>query len=343
MPIDDQIKQILDQFEQFGIPPIPELSPENARNLPTLKNAVEEMVAQSALTRAMTLVKPMPEPVGRIQHIRIPVPAGEVLARVYTPTTVPENSAPYPVVVYFHGGGWVIANLDVYEPSARSLCNAAECMVVSVAYRQAPEHKFPTAVLDAHAALQWVIANAHELNGDPLRVAVAGESAGGNLATVACLMSRDQGEKLPLFQLLIYPVVNHAYDTPSYRENADGKPLSAAMMPWFWNHYLNNDAEGRTPYASPFRAPDLRNLPPTLIITAEFDVLRDEGEAYGERLRQAGVSTTISRYEGMVHEFFGLAGMVGKAKDALDEAATALKKAFAEYRATLRADANQVR
>lgn len=324
MAVDSQVQAILDQYEKFGAPPIAKLSPENARNVPTLKNAVEEMNAESVTARALSVAKPMPEPVGSIDHIVIPGTEGEILARVFTP----EGDGPFPVLVYFHGGGWVIANLDVYEPSCRALCNAAECVVVSVAYRQAPEHKFPAAVDDAYAATQWVMRNASQLGGDPNRVAVGGESAGGNLAAVTCLKARDEGGRPPVFQLLIYPVTNYAFDTPSYRENANSKPLSADMMPWFFKYYLENERDGDNPYVSPLRARDMSGLPPALVITAELDVLRDEGEAYAERLREAGVLTKAVRYDGMVHEFFGLAGAVDKAKEALTEAADGLKAAF---------------
>lgn len=324
MPIDDQLQAVLDQFDKFNSPPIAKLSPENARNAPTLKNAAEEMLAESLAARAMSIAKPMPEPVGGISHVLIPGPGGDILARVFTP----EGDGPHPVLVYFHGGGWVIANLDVYEPSCRALCNAASAIVVSVAYRQAPEHKFPAAVEDASAALQWILENARALGGDPTRVAVGGESAGGNLATVSCLKARDDGAPMPVFQLLIYPVTNYAFDTPSYRENANSKPLSADMMPWFFKHYLNTEADGQHPYVSPLRAHDLRGLPPALVLTAEYDVLRDEGGAYAERLRESGVAVKAVRYDGMVHEFFGLAGMVDKAKEALTEAAEGLKAAF---------------
>ncbi len=324
MAADADMQAVLDQYAKFNTPPIETLSPENARNLPTLKNAVEEMTAESVAVRALTLAKPMPEPVGSIDHIMIPGPGGEILARVYTP----EGDGPFPVLVYFHGGGWVIANLEVYEPSCRALCNAAESIVVSVAYRQAPEHKYPAAVDDAYAATQWVIANAAQLNGDPSCVAVAGESAGGNLATVVCLKSRDEGGRMPAAQLLVYPVTDSRMNTPSYSENRDAKPLNAAMMPWFWKHYLENPEDGHQPYASPMMANDLGGLPPAIVITAEIDPLRDEGEAYAQRLADAGVSVKAARYDGVTHEFFGLAGMVGKAKDALGDAVDGLKKVF---------------
>jgi acetyl esterase len=325
MPVDSQIQEILDQFAQLNPLPILHLSPENARNLPTLREAAQAALAQSMGKRLQNVANPAPEPVGSIQHILIPGRLGEMLARVYTP----EGTGPYPVLVYFHGGGWVIANLDTYDASCRALCNGAGCVVVSVAYHQAPEYKFPAAVEDADEALQWVMANAAQINGDPARVAVGGESAGGNLAAVACLAAREQGGSMPVFQLLIYPVTNFGYDFPSYQENAHAQPLSSDMMPWFWKHYLRSGADGANPFASPLRATDLSGLPPALIITAEYDPLRDEGEAYGEKLRAAGVPVTISRYEGMVHEFFGLAGLVSKAKEAVEQAAHELKIAFA--------------
>jgi acetyl esterase len=325
MPTDPQMQAILDQFAKFNAPPLERLSPENARNLPTLKNAVEEMTAEHVAARAMTLAKPMPEPVGRIDHTLIPGPGGDLLARVYTP----KGDGPFPVLVYFHGGGWVIANLDVYEPSCRALCNAAECVVVSVAYRQAPEHKYPAAAEDAYAATQWVIANAARLGGDPRRVAVGGESAGGNLATVACLKARDQGGAMPIAQLLVYPVTDSRMNTPSYRENANAKPLNSAMMAWFWKNYLHSEAEGREPYASPMQATGLNGLPPAIVITAELDPLRDEGEAYAQRLADAGVPVRAQRYNGVTHEFFGLAGVVPTAKEALQEAVEGLQEAFA--------------
>ncbi|WP_198938060.1 alpha/beta hydrolase [Alkanindiges hydrocarboniclasticus] len=322
---DPQMQAILDQLSRFNAPSLEKLSAENARNNPTLKNAVEEMAAESAVIRSKNLVMPsMPEPVARIEHILIPTDYGEVLASVFTP----EGDGPFPVIIYFHGGGWVIANLDVYEPSCRRLCNAADSIVVSVAYRQAPEHKFPAAVDDAYAALQWVLENASSLNGDPLRVAVAGESAGGNLATVSCLRAKDEGGLMPVAQLLVYPVTDSQMNSPSYTEQANAKPLNAAMMQWFWGHYLNHMSEGEHAYASPLRAPDLTGLPPTTVVTAELDPLRDEGEAYAQRLADAGVQVSTRRYEGVTHEFFGLAGAVGKAKDAVDFAVGNLRKIF---------------
>ncbi|HVF87646.1 MAG TPA: alpha/beta hydrolase [Pyrinomonadaceae bacterium] len=324
MPIDSDAQAVLDQFAKFKVPPIESMSPENARNAPTLKNAVEEMTAESVTARTATIAKPMPPPVGAITHQLIPGKGGDILARVFTP----DGDGPFPVLVYFHGGGWVIADLDVYEAACRTLCNEVEAVVVSVAYRQAPEHKYPAAVEDAYAATQWVIENARQLNGDPSRVAVAGESAGGNLAAVVCLKARAEGGRMPVAQLLVYPVTDARMNTASYQENANAKPLNAAMMGWFWKHYLENESQGREPYASPMMARDLAGLPPAIVITAESDPLRDEGEAYAKRLADAGVSVKSRRFDGVMHEFFGLAGVVDKATEAVTEATEGLNRVF---------------
>ncbi len=318
MKMDRDAQAILNRYAQFNAPPIESLSPENARNNPTLKNAVEEMMGENPASR------PIPPSVGKITHELIPGPAGDILARVYTP----EGEGPFPVLVYFHGGGWVIANLEVYEPSCRALCNKAHAIVVSVAYRQAPEHKYPAAAEDAYAATQWVMQNARMLNGDPERVVVGGESAGGNLATVACLKARDEGGLMPIGQLLIYPVTDARRNMPSYKENADAKPLNAPMMAWFWKHYLETEDQGLEAYASPLLSEDLSKLPPAVIFTADIDPLRDEGEAYAARLQEFGVPVKAKRFEGVMHEFFGLAGAVAKATQAVDEASLELNRLY---------------
>lgn len=310
------MKAVLDELAAFNAPPIETLSPENARNTPTAADAVMGVLAKQG--------KPAMQMVGDVSHILIPGSAGSLLARVYKP----QGQGPFPTLVYFHGGGWVIATLDTYDASCRALANAANCMVISVAYRQAPEHKFPAAAEDAYAATQWVIANAAQLGGNPARVAVGGESAGGNLAAVTCLMARDRGGKLPVHQMLIYPVTNYAFDTPSYQENVNAKPLNQAMMQWFWGHYLNREAYGSNPYASPLRADNLRGLPPATVITADIDPLRDEGQAYAQRLRQAGISVKATNYSNVTHEFFGMGAVVDKARQAVQEAATGLKSSF---------------
>ncbi len=325
MNLDSDMQAVVDQLNKFNAPPIETLDYGNARATPTFKNAVEEMASKSATTRAMNVAMPaMPEPVEKIDNILIPTRDGEVLARVYYPS----DDANLPVIVYFHGGGWVIANLDVYEPSCRALCNAAEAIIVSVNYRQSPEAKYPAAVNDAYDAAQWILQNAAQIGGDAARVAIAGESAGGNLATVTCLQAKDKGGKMPVAQLLVYPVTDTSMSQPSYAENQETVPLHTSMMPWFWNYYLENDAQKSDKYVAPLMADDLSGLPPAIVITAEFDPLRDEGEQYAQKLAVAGVSVKAQRFDGVTHEFFGLAGAVSKAKDALDFAVEGLKEVF---------------
>jgi len=324
--LDSDMQGVLEQLMKFNSPPIENLTPANARNTPTFKNAVEEMASNSATVRTMNVAMPaMPEPVGKVEHILIPTSEGEVLARVFSPDADEKN---LPVIVYFHGGGWVIADLNVYESSCRALCNAAEAIVVSVAYRQSPEVKYPAAVNDAYEATQWVLQNAANIGGDPNRVAIAGESAGGNLAAVTCLRAKDEGGRMPIAQLLVYPVTDTSMSQASYAENTDTQPLNSSMMTWFWKHYLESDSQKSEKYVAPLTANDLSGLPPAIIITAEFDPLRDEGEQYAQKLADAGVSVKSQRYDGVTHEFFGLAGAVAKAKDAVTFAADGLKEVF---------------
>lgn len=323
--LDSDMQGVIEQLMKFKPAPIENLDFENARNNPTFKNAVEEMASKSATTRAANVVMPaMPEPVEKIEHLMIPTRDGEVNSRIYYPST-DEN---LPVIVYFHGGGWVIANLDVYESSCRALCNAAEAIVVSVAYRQSPEARFPAAINDAYDATQWILQNAPQIGGDPSRVAIAGESAGGNMATVTCLQAKDLGGLMPVAQLLVYPVTDTSMSQPSYAENQDTQPLHSSMMPWFMKYYLENEADKTHKYVAPLRAENLNGLPPAIVITAEFDPLRDEGEMYAKMLADSGVSVKFKRFDGVVHEFFGLAGAVSKAADAVEFAADGLKEVF---------------
>jgi acetyl esterase len=324
MELDTQAQEVLDQLGRYASPPLETLTPEAARELPLLDYAARDLVASRTAKRLLTVASPMPEPVASVTHERIAGPGGDILLRFYTP----DGDGPFPVLVYFHGGGWVIASMNHYDSTARALANAAGCIVVSVAYRQAPEHPYPAAIVDAYAATRWVMGNAPAFNGDPLRVAVGGESAGGNLATVACLMARDQGVRMPVHQLLVYPVTNFGFDSDSYREHAHAKPLNAAMMRWFWKHYLATEADGEEGYASPLKEKDLSGLPTTTLITAEEDPLRDDGRSYAERLRAAGVPVDYRHYDGVMHEFFGLTGLLDKADDALKHAADDLKRSF---------------
>lgn len=335
--LDSDMQLVIDQLMKFKSPRIETLDVQNARNAPTLKNAVEEMASQSATVRTMNVALPtLPEQVGAVEHILIPTSGGEVLARVFKPAGYEDKALP--VTVYFHGGGWVIANLDVYEPSCRALCNAAETVVVSVNYRQAPEAPYPAAVTDAYDATQWVLQNASKIGGDSNRVAVAGESAGGNLATVVCLLAKENSGRMPVAQLLVYPVTDLVgQNYPSYAENEDTMPLHTSMMPWFGKYYIPDENQRREPTASPLFAEDLSGLPPAIVITAEHDPLRDQGELYAEKLAAAGVSVNSKRYDGVTHEFFGLAGAVSKAKEAVAQAADGLKKVWEATDANSRA------
>jgi acetyl esterase len=232
------------------------------------------------------------------------------------------------MLVYFHGGGWVIGSLDTHDNSCRTLANSTGAIVVSIDYRLAPEHKFPAPLEDCYAAASWVVANAASLGGDAERVAIGGDSAGGNLTAAVALMARDKGGPRFTHQLLVYPVTDAACDTRSYVENAEGYFLTKVSMLWFWNHYLRERLDGENPYASPLRAEDLKGLPPATVLTAEYDPLRDEGEQYGARLKEAGVPTRITRYDGMIHGFFGMGDVLPQAKDAMREAAAALRQSF---------------
>jgi acetyl esterase len=245
---------------------------------------------------------------------------------VYRPE--PIGGPALPVVVFFHGGGWSICDLDTHDGTCRSLANGACAVVVSVDYRLAPEHKFPAAADDAYAATQWVFDHSDELGVDADRLAVAGDSAGGNLAAVVPLMARDRGGPPIRFQLLIYPVTDFSFDTDSYRDNAEGYFLHRASMEWYWRQDLSSDEAGAHPYASPLRVADASGLPPGMVMTAEFDPLRDEGEAYGRKLADAGVPFTVRRYDGVFHGFFSMVAFLEGAKQATADAHAALRDAL---------------
>ena len=305
MPVEPQTKALLDQLTAMGGPPLHTLEVAQAREL---MNALRAFNAAG------------PE-VAKVEDRKIPVPTGDIPVRIYTPA----GKAPLPVLCWFHGGGWVLGDLDGADATCRQIAKAAGCAVVSVDYRLAPESKFPTAAEDCYAATKWVAANAGALGVDAGRISIGGDSAGGNLTAVVALMARDRGGPALRLQLLVYPVTDATYETKSYRDNAEGYLLTRDSMVWFWNHYLRNDADKANPYASPLRAANLAGLPPALVITAEFDPLRDEGEAYAKRLEAAGVKTKLSRYDGTIHGFFAMTGFIDLGKKAVAEAAEALK------------------
>jgi acetyl esterase/lipase len=306
MPLDPQAKALLDLM-----PPMPDFS-----------------TIDLALIRAGMAAGVMntgePEPVAKVENRTIPGPAGEIPVRVYTPS----GAGPHPGLVFFHGGGFVLCDLDSHDGICRSLTNAAGCVVVSVDYRLAPEHPYPAAPEDCYAATQWVAKNGSELGIDVSRLAIGGDSAGGNLTAVTALMARDRGGPALRFQLMIYPVTDCGTETASYRENGEGYFLTTGMMRWFWDKYLADPKQASEGYASPLRAADLGNLPPGLCITAGYDPLRDEGEAYAERLRKAGVEVRTSRYPGMFHGFLSMTAQLDKAREAIAEAGAALRAAL---------------
>jgi acetyl esterase len=308
MPLNTQSQAFLDMLAQLDGPALNEMSPAEARV------AAEGFVA---------LAGPG-ELVADVENRTIPGPAGDIPVRIYTP----EGQGPFGALVYFHGGGWVIGTLDTVDSTCRMLANRAACKVVSVDYRMGPEHKFPAAAEDCYAATRWVQQNGPTIDVDPARLAVGGDSAGGNLAAVVCLMARDRGGPRIAYQVLIYPVTNYAFDTASYRDNADGYLLTKDMMVWFWNHYIRGPEDGKSPYASPLLVENTSGLPPALVITAEYDPLRDEGEAYAASLRRHGVKVKSSRYPGIIHGFFGMPASFSDAQTAVEEAAQELRGVF---------------
>ena len=315
MPIDPQIQVLLDAMA--GLPPAHTLSVADARL------RMEQRPREGLRV----------PPVASVAERTIEGPSGDPLRlRIYTPHGVPGASGvgPFPLLVFFHGSGFVVCSLDTHDIMCRNLCAGAGCVVVSVDYRLAPEHKFPAGADDCLHATRWAAKQAGDLNIDPRRIAIGGDSAGGNMAAVTALRVRDEGGPHLCAQLLIYPVTDY-YEpgTPSYGENAEGYGLTAQGMAWYFDHYLADPTQAADPHVAPLRAESLRDLPPALVYTAEYDVLRDEGERYAERLRNAGVPVACKRWHGMNHGFFQWAGRVDRATAANDEAASWLHDAFA--------------
>ena len=309
MPLNATLSNILEQMAAANTPPLESMTPADARQFYL---ALRPMAGE-------------PEPVGEVAERKIPGPGGDIPVRIYKP----EGPGPFPMLVYLHGGGFVIGSIETHDPLCRLLTNAAGCITVSVDYRLAPEHRFPAGLNDAYAATAWASANATILGGQNDLIAVGGDSAGGNLATGVARMARDKGTPPILYQLLIYPGTDWGLDRPSYVENGEGYFLTKNAVAWFWSQYVEDEADRTDPLASPLRAEDLSNLPPALVVTAEFDPLRDEGEAYALRLQEAGVAVDAIRYDGMIHGFFQMTGVLGEARTAVDAAAAKLRAAFA--------------
>lgn len=288
MGVHPQVQQLLEGLAAEGVPPFEEMTVPQAREATT---AFEGLQGE-------------PEDVAAITNRTVPGPDGEIPVRIYTPS----GEGPFPVVVFYHGGGWVIGTLETVDRPCRALANAAGAVVVSVDYRLAPEHRYPAAFDDCYAATVWVAEHAAELNIDPARLCVAGDSAGGNLAAAVALAARDRTGPAIAAQLLAYPVVDFDFTTPSYEDNKEGYLLTRGAMQWFWAHYLGAREIGADPYLCPGRAADLSGLPPAYVATCELDPLRDEGEAYARRLTAAGVPVVAQRFDGMIHGFLWTLG-----------------------------------
>ena len=312
MPLDPQAQAILELTAEFRLVPNHQKTAQQAR-ADTLER-----------TAAMREMGGDPEPLARVEDRVIPGPGGDLPVRIYTP-----EGASGGCILYFHGGGWVICNLDTHDGPCRALANLSGSTLISVDYRLAPDAKYPAAAEDCYAATCWASDHATELGIDPVRIAVAGDSAGGNLAAVVAQMARDRGGPALAFQVLVYPVTDRDFSTGSYAEHGDsGDLLSAADMTWYWDQYLESAEQATEPYAAPLQAGDLSGLPAALVITAEYDVLCDEGEAYARALGAAGVPATLSRYDGVFHGFFNMAPMLDKATAAQAQAGAALRAAL---------------
>lgn len=315
---DAQMQAVLDKLGGLNGKPIETLTPAEARTQPTPTDAVKALLAAQG--------KPAAPPAGvTLTNRMIPGAAGQMPTNVYTP----DGAGPFPVVVYYHGGGWVIGTKDVYDGGARGLALAANAVVISSDYRLAPENKFPAAHDDALAAYRWALANAASIKGDPRRVALAGESAGGNLAVATAIAARDQKLQAPLAIISVYPIAGRDTTTASYVEHAAAKPLNRPMMAWFFDEYQRTPAD-IADWRVNLVGADLKGLPPTTIINARIDPLRTDGEMLAERMRAAGVTVEQKTYDGVTHEFFGMATVVDKAKEAQTMAGNALKKAFGQ-------------
>ncbi|MGD0602567.1 MAG: alpha/beta hydrolase [Streptosporangiaceae bacterium] len=308
MPLDPQLQAMRDQRERDNVPPLYAMSLADARaaDLASIRAGGGE-----------------PEPVDEVDDVSMAGPGGELRLRVYRPAI----RRPLPALLYFFGGGWVLGTIDTADGVCRSLANSCGALVVVPGYRLAPEHPFPAAIDDCYAAVRWVAEHADEIGADPARLAVGGDSAGGNLAAGVALRARADGPAL-VGQLLVYPNTDQLADDESMRAADDPFLFNRRSVAWYRDHYLADSADAASPLASPLRAESLAGLPPALVITAEYDPLRDQGEAYARRLADEGVQAELSRYPGMAHGFFTMAGSVDASRAAIAQAASRLRAWF---------------
>ncbi len=306
MPLDPEVPPILELFESMGVPDPATVTPEELR---------------------AAMVAPPPEhptPVARVEALELPGPDGPIATRVFYP-----GSPNAPLLLYFHGGGWVVGDVSSHDEICRQLCAGADAIVISVDYRLAPETRFPGGLEDCYTATRWAAEHAAELGGDPGRIAVGGDSAGGNLAAAVCLLARERGGPELRHQLLIYPVTDSDFERPSYRDNAEGYLLTRGMMQWFWGQYLEDPGQAGNPLAAPLHA-DLAGLPAATVITAGFDPLRDEGQAFAIKLEAAGVECEYREFKGMIHGFVSIDAGLTQTAVAVDYLCQRLKNALAE-------------
>lgn len=314
--ITPQMLAVIEALDSLNPVPLYTLTPQEARMKPTPADAVMRVMKNFNI--------PAPPMKVDTTGTEIPVQGGSIHARIYTPTT---GRSTYPVIVYYHGGGWVIATIDTYNASAQALAEQTDAIVVSVEYRKGPEHKFPTAHEDAFAAYKWVLQNAASFHGNANKIAVAGESAGGNLAVNVAIMARDNGIQKPLHIVSVYPVADNNLNTPSYIKYANAKPLSKPLIQWFLKYFLSDPSQSADPRLALVNA-NLSGLPPVTIINAEIDPLQSDGELLASKLQQAHVPVVRQLYYGVTHEFFGMATVVPEAKFAQALAAQRLKEAL---------------
>ncbi len=312
MQLDPALAELLASLDPTAETPVEEMTPEDAR---------AEWKVEMAAVAGPSL------PVGSVSAHTAPGPAGPLAVRLYEPEAAGAGPGPLPILVYYHGGGWIRGDLDTHDDVCRYLCHHAGCLVASVDYRLAPEHRFPAALEDCDAATRWVAANARKLGADPARLAIGGDSAGGNIACGVTLTARERGGPAICLQLLIYPATDLAGETESKRLYSSGYLLNS--MPFYVASYVGPEGDAAAPLASPLRAPDLSGLPPAFVMTAGFDPLRDEGEAYARRLQAAGVAVEYRCHEGMIHGFVSITGLIASAEAGLADAAAALRAAFA--------------
>ena len=311
------MQAVLDKLGALDAKPFSSLSVPEARTQASPADAAKAVQWEKRLSSN-------PEAQVTTKDITIPTAEGGIAARVY----MPAGKGPFPVVVYYHGGGWVVADINVYDGAPRALSLGAKAIVVSVEYRHAPEHKFPAAHNDAWTAYKWVVENIHDMNGNSDKIAVAGESAGGNLAANVALMAKEMKAKQPVHQLLVYPVAGNDMETASYKENANAKPLGKADMEWFVKNTVTSMDETKDPRINLNGRSDLAGVAPATVILAQIDPLRSDGETYASKLKDAGVAVNTKTYNGVTHEFFGMGKVVPEAKQALDLAVADLTAAF---------------